>query len=194
MPLKLGPITPEMNESIQKAFQAENEFWERNGFPGYTSSDENGMANVAHKGWVRVCEKEGRAYDSPMARRLFVLGYLTAKRHWNLPQEPTDDPNSQPEGCRLRIKELEAENKTLTYTLDMCKGDLAEIHRLRAALEWYADASNWETRSGKIHLAPVWADLGTTAHAALEGFCQRHNLLPGIGGRCDACEALKGKT
>jgi len=66
-----------------------------------------------------------------------------------------------------------------------------KIIKLREALGWYADASNWETRSGKINLAPVWADLGTTAHAALEGFCQRHNLLPGIGGRCDACEALK---
>lgn len=67
-------------EKLKRAVAEENAFWERQGFAGYSTTDENGQAHPAHRAWVKVVESEGRAFDSPMARKMFVLGWLYGQR------------------------------------------------------------------------------------------------------------------
>ena len=62
---------------------AEDAFFARHGFPGYQTTDINGNACAAHRNWVRAVEKEREfsgtnIIGSPLARKMFVLGYLKA--------------------------------------------------------------------------------------------------------------------
>ena len=83
--MKLGEITPQMLADIDELKKREDEFFKRHGFDYQTS--ESGMASEPHRQWVKVVEheynlvgKEKRVMcDSPMARKMFVLGYLKAK-------------------------------------------------------------------------------------------------------------------
>lgn len=70
-------ITEEMREEIDKLDQAESEFWERQGFPEYNQLRKHASPHLAHQLWAECVEREGKAYDSPMARRMFILGYLS---------------------------------------------------------------------------------------------------------------------
>lgn len=78
MPMKLGPITPEMEKAVAEAKLKEDAFFARHGFPDYSTSDVLGNTHPAHKEWVTIVEREGSAFDSPMSRKMFVLGWLRA--------------------------------------------------------------------------------------------------------------------
>jgi hypothetical protein len=69
-------ITHDMELALIAAKKREDDFWERNGFPGYSTVDEKGSANSAHRAWVLMCSENGAIYKSPMARQMFVLGWL----------------------------------------------------------------------------------------------------------------------
>jgi hypothetical protein len=75
-----GVITPELEAELLKAMRAEDEWWAAQGFPEYAETRKQPQAHPAHRAWVGLVEKGGRAYDSPMARKMFILGWLKGSR------------------------------------------------------------------------------------------------------------------
>lgn len=69
-----------MVKLLEESRLAERAFFSRQGFPNYRAADESGGAHPAHRAWVKCVESEGPAYNSPMARKMFVLGWLQAKK------------------------------------------------------------------------------------------------------------------
>ncbi len=76
-------ITKEMEKALLDAKVREENFFARHGF---TYKNEGPKATPAHAAWVKVVEEEYnkhgeevRVYcDSPMARIMFILGWLKA--------------------------------------------------------------------------------------------------------------------
>lgn len=79
-------------KTLDEAKAREVEFFKRYGFSHEEANSKQGQASEAHMAWVKVCENEYKkvadspsrlSCDSPMARKMFVLGYLIAKNLYN---------------------------------------------------------------------------------------------------------------
>ncbi len=70
-------ITDEMLKALDKAKADEDAWFAKHGFPSYQTADENGQAHPAHRAWWLACETASER--SPMARKMFVLGWLKGR-------------------------------------------------------------------------------------------------------------------
>lgn len=67
---------------IDESRKREEEFYARHGFPKYNLTEDQGRPR---RKWLEVCEEErvgggsGLCVSSPMARKMFILGYLKGK-------------------------------------------------------------------------------------------------------------------
>lgn len=83
MALNLGEITPEMMKQLDESKKREDEFFDRHGIDN--SDCPRGHANPAHRAWVKFVEREYKltgsssAYNSPMARKAFIVGFHAYK-------------------------------------------------------------------------------------------------------------------
>ncbi len=77
--LKLGPITPEMIETLKASDAKWRAFFKRYGYEFPDGEMMNHPANIA---FTTVVEKEytlGHQVDFPMARKMFMLGFPMRK-------------------------------------------------------------------------------------------------------------------
>ena len=77
-------ITEDLLKRLDELKTREDEFFLRHGFI-YETTNEHGIASTAHMNWKWAVEKElkkmgnSNFMGTPMARKMFVLGFLTAR-------------------------------------------------------------------------------------------------------------------
>ncbi len=70
-------FTDALYMDLEDAKKKEDQWFSLHGFPNYQTADETGQAHPAHRAWVEVCQSASER--SPMARKMFVLGWLKGR-------------------------------------------------------------------------------------------------------------------